>query len=113
MKAYKVVLPENGKLRSCIMRRRNAIRTYVPGKETYTPKWLANRGYYLCVFRTLVQARHFAIDGERIWLASVRGILRKLPPMLCMQYVPFQQTKDSWPEGTIMVKSVKLIEEVH
>jgi len=117
MRAYKVVKIRGSRLRSCIIMGKTAGVTYIPGKEVHAPEWLAERGYHLCVFKRLDDAKNFRLGSnrQRIWLVDIKGVIRNLPPILNSTWIPFKDMSHAggrWPSGTIMAKSVTLIKEV-
>lgn len=116
MRAYKVIEKRRDKLRSCIVIGKNAAVTYIPKKAVYAPEWLAKKGYHLCVFRKLDNAKRFAgRRSHKIWLANIRGIILHLPRPLDTSFLTTKNivgAGGSWPVGTIMAKSVTLIKEV-
>ena len=59
--------------------------------------------YYLFAFEILYDARKFALFGRRIW--KVEGTDRFL-------HLPWLPEGFSWPKGTIMVRSINLLERV-
>lgn len=118
MRAYKVLKKRLGKLQSCIVKGNYVAVTYVQGKPVYAPKWLAKKGYHLCIFRRVKEARNFAINHDmedRIWLVNARGIILDLPPILNLDVLSQRRIEavgGGWPFGTIMGKSLTLVRKI-
>jgi len=95
---------------------------YVVGEWAKAPAWLAKEGYGLFVFDSLANAKKFIDDiGEgclqRLWECRVDDKYKVLPNRL--SFAGFEkgcaiQTSgnDSFPEGTVMVRKVKLIKQI-
>jgi hypothetical protein len=97
---------------------------YREGEFIGAPDWLAERGYYPTVFRTLSQARFFqklndpSGDTTEIWEVETHGKIvpaKSLPPMADLVKLsfgilkPIKEVERWWPEGTVMVEELKLI----
>ena len=114
MKVYKVVSIENGKFCSAIADGAACVE-YKPDKWAETPKWLAEKGYYLTAFRDLESARNFVFGDTEIWKAEAEGIIEELPPLLTFSKLRlrlFLREAFDWPFGTIMCQRIKLIKRV-
>jgi len=118
---YKVTTYIEGKERSLAVYNTKAEVKYEVGEWTEAPQWLAGNGYHLLVFNTLRNAKKF-----------LRGYMYTICPHIWRCEVkekffimPFQLTGDSleqgfiaplpgckFPEGSVMVKKVKLIDLV-
>ena len=118
MKVYKVVLPYRNSLVSDLARGKARVR-YPPGRWVKAPFWLRRKGYHLTAFRDLESALwwikstcHF---DEEIWEAEAKGIIIQLPPILHIYMLSkgiILKVSDNWPEGTIMVKKLRLVKKI-
>ena len=118
MKYYKVINNKEGNLSSAVL------PSYHEGFTKYSlehwvgaPKKLVVAGYHLLVFNNQKAARWFVEhfqSNDIIYRCKVRGIIQKLPPLRTTSGIGFFSTNmgGPWPEGTVMVKKVKLIHEV-
>jgi len=120
-KYYKITTEINGEQRSVAVYQTAAEVRYGVGKWVEAPRWLAEKGYYLLVFYGLKSTKEFLrgfcyTHPLRLWECEVEGKLDRLP---------FQLTGDSlehgfittipgckFPEGSVMVKKVKLIRQI-
>ena len=83
---------------------------------TSAPQDALNHGYGLLVFEDLDDACWFWSSRDAvIYSVKIEGIFPFLPPIrdFNRQY-PWRTYRltSSWPEGTVMVRSVKLLKEV-
>ena len=93
--------------------------TYELGKYVKGPALHTERGYHPTAFKTLEQAETFA-QGRRwiIWKAEGKKRITPLPKMLLFWMVGSAQAfaplmkEETWPEGTLMFESIKLLEKV-
>lgn len=121
MKYYKVVRKIGDHLTSAIARS-CAVVYYTVGEWHNAPNWLASEGYGLFVFAHFYHARLFKNtcffhNDLHIYECEVYGVFDSLPVYMSVGVIsngtvcPMKYA--SFPRGTIMVKSVKLIEEVY
>lgn len=125
---YKVVRPlKSGALASAVARNRFLRRIYSTEKWTHAPKCAMKKGYGILVFVDRGTAESFRCEGlaQEIWEAEVDGKMTLPPGRLETSIVQrFQKAlslenllglnwrEDSWPDGTAMFRSVKLIRRV-
>ena len=117
MIAYKLVLRFNKKYES-ITAAGNATVYYKKKRINYPPEFLQKLGYGLCCFATEAAAikyyeRTCKVEDIRLWM--VEGEKTKLLPFLFLcdlQQGIVTPNCQSFPKGTIMLKSVKFIKEV-
>ena len=121
MIVYKVVqrtYPD--KLISVIMTGKASIQ-YYPNIVCTAPKWLADKGYHLMAFKRFKDARYFAVGNQQIWRAEVTETTSNLPERLFIsvlhkgKVIPSGGKTDgkTWPRGTVMCKTIKLIKKVN
>ncbi len=90
------------------------LNEYVKGPALHT-----ERGYHPTAFETLKQAKTF-VQGRRwiIWKAKGKKRITPLPKMLTFWMVGSVQAPaplmrgGTWPKGTLMFESIKLLEKV-
>ena len=89
---------------------------YKLGRWVKAPGWLARRGYYLTVFRSLNDARKYRSSlVQDIWLCEVSGVKTDLPYVCYLAGLSrgeMEPMPRDWPEGTIMARRVKIIKIV-
>jgi hypothetical protein len=116
-KYYKVVLDMGDDLLSCWVDGKAQVE-YKINKWVSAPNWLTDKGYHLCVFKSLKVAKIYllvVIPRCCIFECEVKGIKTKLPIMLGVDNLmngEFYPICNKWPQGTVMAKQVKLIREV-
>lgn len=124
-KAWKVFWIQDGELYSAIAFGKARIK-YMPGKKCTSPKWLREKGYYPLVFDTKENAEKFFLDSlaPLNCLVVEVGVGKNLPLPPCCFNMGLAQGKidiisdiipnpfwpEGWPEGTRMVKWVKVPE---
>jgi hypothetical protein len=109
MIAWKVLLPDLKSYAAC----GRARLRYEIGVKTRAPQWLARRRYHPLVFRTPESALHFSC-GYPIFKCKT-GRIRKLMPVADLSFLNLGKIKTVsaiWPEGTMMVEWVELLEEI-
>lgn len=116
MKIFKLVKVKKGSLVS--------IRAYGSAQVTYkrdtwskAPKWLQDKGYHLLAFNSLEIALAIQKKFEpqsQLWECSWVGSIIILPEKLGQYGLSIKNIKPcgSWPKGTIMVRSLKLLKKV-
>ena len=118
MIVYKVVqrtYPD--KLISVIVSGKASIQ-YYPNVTCTAPKWLANKGYHLMAFKRFKDARLFAISGsnQEIWRAEATETTSKLLEHCFLTCLHDGKARLSggktWPDGTIMCKTIQLLRRV-
>jgi len=121
MKRYKIFRKKGRRLYSLIGGKAEV--EYSLEKWNQPPKWLAKRGYFLIVFDTLSSAIKFLNQHFRtvftlikVWEVETRGELSFLPPLLSQPDLQEGKIKrgiaNSFPEGSLMAKEVKLLREI-
>ena len=115
MIAYKVVYHKRNKYSSAFIGGFAKV-TYLKEKENFPPDWLAEKGYGICCFETLRQAKRFAITNNTPIIWKVKGTKIPLQPHANMIELEEERkittSKFLFPKGTIMLKSVTFIEEL-
>ncbi len=117
MIGYKVVYVQGDDLVSAVALGSAQVK-YVPGEETQAPEYYAKRGYHLLVFNTLVTAKLFACGryDVEIWRARADGLLSGLPSARRVKAdpdpEPFGGLAPAWPVGTLMARTVTLLDKV-
>lgn len=121
--AYKVLTTNNNNFVSFYMLG-NAKVEYNINKWAQAPECLQKLGYYLLVFDSLENIESFLgkiRQGIFIFKCKIKNIINPLPKSLDIRGGSFSSLYESfknnnflekWPKGTIMVKQVKLIEQV-
>lgn len=95
-----------------------AEKHYRPGVNHHAPHWLTEQGYHMTAFRTLMHARSWRKSNTtEVWRCEATDIIRyKALPQRCLLYAlsngDIVAAGNLWPEGTIMCKTIKLLEEV-
>jgi hypothetical protein len=85
---------------------------YIKGQFVKAPQQYLEKGYGLCVFNSLIQAKRQTNLGNRIFECKVRGVFKELPPRLHFHdFTPYTENFE-WFEGTRMCSEVKLTKEV-
>jgi hypothetical protein len=110
MIAWKVLHPGLKSYAACGM----AKLRYKIGVKTRAPQWLARRGYHPLVFRTPESALCFAASDYPIFKCKT-GRVRKLMPIADLSFLDLgkiETVSAIWPEGTMMVEWVELLEEI-
>lgn len=120
MIAYKVLVRDsrNGKLYSYFAHGKARVE-YRPNRWTRTKRWLSHEGYHLLAFRQQYDAtlflNRFLHHYHELWKVEIEDLVN-LPPLksLCSLSVGIFQRKsyDTWPQGTIMGKRIRLLERV-
>jgi len=86
---------------------------YRQGEWVEAPRWLAVKGYHLLVFESLGSARRYVGRSMPcIYRCVVEGVITPLPQMLTLRILRqgvFDFAPYNWPEGTVMVRRVKLL----
>jgi len=98
---------------------------YKQNEIVTAPKWLADRGYHLVAFEDLFSAIdwHIMHSGE-LWLAEATGIIRLPARAIDLDMLERGILKRNivgllfpplrfWPPGTVMCKTIKLLEKVN
>jgi hypothetical protein len=125
MTVYKVVWQnrENPETYYSALVSGQAFMTYRIGEVAAVPDWLASRGYYATAFTELQAAQRFAevvrlnvsVFSPRIFKAEGE-VCMELPPRAPIFHVVHglldPQSGADWPAETVMVKSLRLTEEV-
>jgi len=109
------------RLQSAIMTKWLSVN-YKIGNFVKAPKKSVKRGYHLTAFKTYENALDFTITfdstyGHKIYKAEGWNQILPLPTILnafeLADHKKFISNPDwSWPEGTVMFKKIKLLEEV-
>jgi len=113
-KYYKVVYEIiDGNLMSCVAGGKAQVE-YKINEWAKAPKWLADKGYHLCVFKTKKDMFESGFIG-RYFIVEIKNKIKKLPKFCnaadIHHGIIIENDRD-WPEGTVMAKQVKLIREV-
>jgi len=116
-KYYKVTIDFDGRQCSCSTYGGKASVKYYEHSWSEPPTWLSEKGYGLFVFDNLKNARkfikYFSQPDFKLWQCEVEGKFSSLPVPLSRSYLdcgyllPVAHAK--FPEGTVMVKKVKLL----
>lgn len=121
---YKVLSYKNGNLYSCIAGG-NAQIQYKKDEFVQAPEWLQKINYHLLVFDSKLTAIDFMRNNPGgktvLYTCEIKNIIKNLP--LCFSFPGLLNKLTNfttfnypnlinWPNGTIMVKEVKLIKEV-
>ena len=89
---------------------------YEVGKLTVAPKWLAEKGYDVTVFRTLQDAANFVRESNMvIYTAAIMGPVKEPLPFAVswdLMHGRIVGTARKWPKGTLMVKGIIPMREV-
>jgi len=127
---YKVCRIEGEKIKSMVMEETTSIKdtasiTYVVDKWIEAPQWLRDNGYHITAFDSLPSAEKFITSlysvvpsQYKIYECYALGYIGKESlPKYCYPYSVMQgKLKVSpavhWPQGTVMVKKIKLVKEV-
>lgn len=121
MKKYKVVCFIRSNKRISVAAEGKASVEYYEGKWVKAPEWLWQKGYGLVVFDNKLAAESFweecLFKQKRIelWVVEAKGRIKKLPPMLQIDYLRLGKLKPdfcNWPLGTEMYKQVKLLKRL-
>ena len=89
---------------------------YSKDKYVTAPDWLAERGYYLTVFKSLRAAKAFAWGEHEIWECKVKELQNTRLPFRDMAELAHGRlglgSGGAYPAGTTWAKEVKLIRRV-
>jgi len=119
-KFYKVTTEIKGIQHSCLFEGGIFGVQYSTEKWAKAPEWLAKKGYHLFAFDSLENAKKYIpeVSGmrQKIWECEIKKRFKKLPPYLDLveaargRMIPAEDI--TFPEGTVMVREVKLIRKV-
>ena len=88
---------------------------YPVGEWVTAPKWLADKGYHLCVFVDINSALSFAGGYDWVYECDVRGAVPVLDKAdlnyLEAGILQFYSFSDIWPNGTRMFREVRIKED--
>jgi len=122
MIVYKLVYPFYYNFKSPVVFGSWLSTNYKIGEFVTAPKEAAKKGYYLTAFRTYEDAlklvkKDIVIFKFKIYKAEGQEQILPLPPICdiyklvyCREFLP--EVGHTWPEGTVMFKKIKLLEEV-